>query len=740
MIVVFKRLQEQKGGGEGTRTIVQHSGGAAASSLPHGHRQGQTLNRTSSLSSAVSAAHSTDIEAGEASQSSFSSPPSTAHSSAGLRQTLLSDNFGRTSKPLPPRNWRIRKLNGLLAQAMCSQLLPYSLVNKGSAMRALLQFGIPEWEIPSRHCFARTAIPALHAFVVENVARSLNHAVTLVEVGENPASAGQLVVPPRALKGDAAGSWDSIPCTPRKKARLSSSIKPQQCQALLKLVSLGKEKLTGKYIPEILKEQEESWLTPRGLKVGYVASDNGSNRLAALCLGEQEHIPCLAHVLNLVVQRFLRTYPGMEELLETARKVVRHVRRSATASPTLANLQHDEGLPSHRLMIDLPTHWNSTMAMLQRLLQHREAVDKFIYNVNYKRTARSQSSSFNRLPVISDDQWTQIQQVCLVLLPFLQGTQMLEGEQLAALSTVEEEEDRDLQAVGVELEVPNLGNEGELQSAASVVRGWRLQEDSAQEEEVTNNVILEADDPNFSDKARLFPMAAHMLRCLRRDPRVIQMQEREDIWISLILDLRLKGKLGQFMAPSTTANRTKELQEALVRRLQEAFPQPSTTPTVAVLPSQQQVPASTTTTTSSSSSICLGDLLSLTKTLYAVELPKTEVPATESSANQEQRFSCMVSEYLGSFTGLDTNSPVDPMEYWVRRLSIWRELAQYALEVLACPPSSVLSERCFSAAGGVVTEKLVVSTDSVDKLTFLKINQAWVKGEFLAPPVGDRGK
>ncbi|XP_068108297.1 zinc finger BED domain-containing protein 6-like [Hyperolius riggenbachi] len=155
-----------------------------------------------------------------------------------------------------------------------------------------------------------------------------------------------------------------------------------------------------------------------------------------------------------------------------------------------------------------------------------------------------------------------------------------------------------------------------------------------------------------------------------------------------------------------------------------------------LLPSQQEVPAiaisSTTTTTSSSSSNWRpGVLKSLSKILYAVQQPRTEVPATASTTNQhKQRLTTMVSDYMGSSSGLnDTDSPVDPLEYWVKRLDIWSELSQYALELLSCPPSSVLLERCFSAAGGVVTEKRSrLSHASVDKLTFLKINQAWVEG------------
>ena len=65
------------------------------------------------------------------------------------------------------------------------------------------------------------------------------------------------------------------------------------------------------------------------------------------------------------------------------------------------------------------------------------------------------------------------------------------------------------------------------------------------------------------------------------------------------------------------------------------------------------------------------------------------------------------------------------------RLDLWPELAQFAMELLACPSSSVLSERTFSAAGGVVTDKRTrLAHNSVDYLTFIKMNEAWISEEF----------
>ncbi|XP_056424987.1 olfactory receptor 1009-like [Hyla sarda] len=47
--------------------------------------------------------------------------------------------------------------------------------------------------------------------------------------------------------------------------------------------------------------------------------------------------------------------------------------------------------------------------------------------------------------------------------------------------------------------------------------------------------------------------------------------------------------------------------------------------------------------------------------------------------------------------------------------------------VLSCPPSGIVSERLFSAAGGIITPKQRrLSASNVEKLTFTKINQAWI--------------
>lgn len=79
----------------------------------------------------------------------------------------------------------------------------------------------------------------------------------------------------------------------------------------------------------------------------------------------------------------------------------------------------------------------------------------------------------------------------------------------------------------------------------------------------------------------------------------------------------------------------------------------------------------------------------------------------------------------------------DPLDYWAAKLDLWPQLAEFALEKLSCPASSVASERVFSAAGAIVTPRRTrLSTLNVERLTFVKMNQEWISQDF-NPPIPD---
>uniref|UniRef100_A0A803JA63 HAT C-terminal dimerisation domain-containing protein n=1 Tax=Xenopus tropicalis TaxID=8364 RepID=A0A803JA63_XENTR len=228
-------------------------------------------------------------------------------------------------------------------------------------------------------------------------------------------------------------------------------------------------------------------------------------------------------------------------------------------------------------------------------------------------------------------------------------------------------------------------------------------------------------------RGHLFYMAAHMQTCLRSDSRICSIKDREDYWVATMLDPRYKEKMAQFLVPSQRERRVGQLKRALCAKLMKAFPQPdtqaSTTPHI-----QQRKESS-----SSSAGRGGGNLMDVWRSFFEPRQAAASQVSTRS--HHQQWLENMVADYMGSVSVQDAmHTDDDPMNFWVSRLNQWPELAQYILEVLACPPASVLSERVFSAAGGVDTEKRTrLSTGSVDRLSFIKKNEAWISGDIHVP-------
>uniref|UniRef100_A0A8C4NDP2 HAT C-terminal dimerisation domain-containing protein n=1 Tax=Eptatretus burgeri TaxID=7764 RepID=A0A8C4NDP2_EPTBU len=66
----------------------------------------------------------------------------------------------------------------------------------------------------------------------------------------------------------------------------------------------------------------------------------------------------------------------------------------------------------------------------------------------------------------------------------------------------------------------------------------------------------------------------------------------------------------------------------------------------------------------------------------------------------------------------------DPLDYWVGKLKIWPDLANVALSLLACPPTSVASERVFGASQQSSHPSIRLSALKNGMLTFLRCNFA----------------
>lgn len=92
---------------------------------------------------------------------------------------------------------------------------------------------------------------------------------------------------------------------------------------------------------------------------------------------------------------------------------------------------------------------------------------------------------------------------------------------------------------------------------------------------------------------------------------------------------------------------------------------------------------------------------------------ETEEPLPEHSSK-------IVNQYLKEKR---LSADEDPLVWWRQNANLYPELSQLARAFLACPPTSVASERLFSGAGLIYDAKRSrLAAERAEKLLFIKYN------------------
>jgi len=114
-------------------------------------------------------------------------------------------------------------------------------------------------------------------------------------------------------------------------------------------------------------------------KAHVVVRDNAANISKALDVAGLPSIGCFAHTTQLCVHKPLdskeRNLQFLSHLLAQCRAIVGHFSHSVLAKERLKGIQ--EGLTNHpqrKLIQDVPTRWNSTYYMTERLVEQEKAV------------------------------------------------------------------------------------------------------------------------------------------------------------------------------------------------------------------------------------------------------------------------------------------------------------------------------------------------------------------------------
>lgn len=176
---------------------------------------------------------------------------------------------------------------------------------------------------------------------------------------------------------------------------------------------------TGEYISQILLKTCDEWKLDRS-KVMAIVTDGGANMIKAIDLsfGRKCHIPCFAHMLNLVAQKSVENTATLPNLINSVKKIVTWFKQSVTASD---ELRKEADL---KLIQEVSTRWNSTFYMLERFLKLRATVNKIL--ICYP----------NAPPMIIAKDLLDLNEVCDVLRPIEVATREVSGQKYITSSKV----------------------------------------------------------------------------------------------------------------------------------------------------------------------------------------------------------------------------------------------------------------------------------------------------------------
>ncbi|XP_012645038.1 zinc finger BED domain-containing protein 4 [Microcebus murinus] len=311
-------------------------------------------------------------------------PPSTESSGVS--------SFDDTNEKFYDSHPVAKKITSLIAEMIALDLQPYSLVDNVGFNR-LLKYLKPQYSLPSPSYFSRTAIPGMYDNVKQVIMSHLKEA----ESGVIHFTSGIWMSSQTREYLTLTAHWVSFESSARPRCE------DHHCSALLDVSQVDCD-YSGNSIQKQLECWWEAWVTSIGLQIGITVTDNPSIG-KTLNDGEYTSVQCFSHTVNLIVSEAIKSQRMVQNLLSIARKVCERVQRSPRAKEKLAELQREYALPQHHLIQDVPSRWNTSFHMLERLVEQKRAINEMSVECNFRE-------------LISCDQWEVMQSVCHALKPF----------------------------------------------------------------------------------------------------------------------------------------------------------------------------------------------------------------------------------------------------------------------------------------------------------------------------------
>lgn len=312
-------------------------------------------------------------------------------------------------KPLSSK--KNKEIDKQLVAMITKEYHPFSIV-EDPEFKKLVNVLCPSYQLPTRKTLTQSLITGHYNLVHEIVMRRLERAFAVCITVDGWTSrnndtfyamtAHYIVEEPNSVKL----SSDLLGCVPSTERSTADNI----CKKVRNMLS--------------------EWQIEN--KTTVIVSDNAANMIASIRLGGWRHWGCFAHCLNLVVQSGLK---DINHITKKKKSTVSFFRRSSYASCQLKATQEKMQLPVLKLKTDVPTRWNSTFLMMQRILSTKVAVVATLAIIGNKFQAPSDGDENEIIPMTNHD-WQIAEESINVLEIFDIITNVISAEKKVTASAV----------------------------------------------------------------------------------------------------------------------------------------------------------------------------------------------------------------------------------------------------------------------------------------------------------------
>lgn len=292
-----------------------------------------------------------------------------------------------------------KEIDNKLLQLITKDFQPFSIVDD-VGFREYTKALNPSYSLPSRKTVSSTLLPAKYEEVYTKTKEIIKEATAVT------------------ITTDCWTSCKNESYIAVTAHYITPDFKPKSL--LLETTTLD-ERHTSTVLANELRRVITEWNLQN--KILLVVSDNAANIKKAIKDElKWRHLPCMAHTVNIIVQKALEE---VSPLVEKTKSIVSYFKRSTTAKVKLDLYQKQNNKEPKMLVQSVATRWNSVYYMFERMLELKEEVRASLAALGKEDIA-----------MLSNQEFDIINQVVKLLKPLEAVTKILSGERYVTLSSV----------------------------------------------------------------------------------------------------------------------------------------------------------------------------------------------------------------------------------------------------------------------------------------------------------------